>query len=396
MAISVSFNGATIYRPGAYSKTNIDLGGNIPLGAAGLVAIFGEADAGTPGASEVDISRNFYTADRFAEAKAKYRSGPILDALNFLFAPAADGAIANGAQTVWVYKTNASERADINLLGTGWSTSSVRASEWGIGGNRITLKIDGSGATRVITLTQKRDLITETATVGGNVVLNFTDKTPITGAAASVIYDSVTFTADNVGIIGNSIALVFNGTDDVSDVVGAWNIAHPTNEVGFSGLGTVVPIAGTATLTGGIDAVSTALNFTITAPTVVVKRVTTTNGVSAPAVTVSTFAKSAFKTIKEIVEAIQLTLATGESISIEDATYNQKPLEILDYVVEAASVKMDAYEVRQFFAESQIADLVGSPTLGLPTAMAEVALAGGEKGGTAGSQITNALAKFTK
>lgn len=403
MAINVSFNGATIYRPGAYSKTNIDLGGNLPLGPAGLVAIFGEADAGMPGANEVDISRNFYTADRFAEARAKYRSGPILDALNFLFSPAADGSIANGAQTVWVYKTNASVRAE-KALTWGAFTTSARAMEWGTGGNRITIKIEGAGSTRTITLAQKRDLITETAIVGGNVVLSFTDKTPITGVAASFTgvfaggTTPVTITAVNVGIAGN-IALVGDGVKTIQTLVTDWNTAHPTNLLvtPITGIGTQVPdLDENIQLAGGIDAVSTALNLTINASTIVVKRVTTTNAIPGSPVIVGTFVKSAFKTIKDIVEAIQLTLDVGESLDVENTVYNQKSLEILDYVVAAASVKMDAFEVRQFFAESQIAELVGTATLGLPTAMTEVAFTGGEKGATAGTEIINALAKFTK
>jgi hypothetical protein len=54
MAINVSFNGATIFKPGAYSKTSIDLGGGFPLSPTGIVAIFGEADAGAPGANETN------------------------------------------------------------------------------------------------------------------------------------------------------------------------------------------------------------------------------------------------------------------------------------------------------------------------------------------------------
>ena len=46
MAINVSFNGATIFKPGAYSKEEIDLGGGFPLSPTGLVGIFGEAAAG--------------------------------------------------------------------------------------------------------------------------------------------------------------------------------------------------------------------------------------------------------------------------------------------------------------------------------------------------------------
>jgi len=71
MALSVSFAGTTIYKPGAYSRTTIDQGGNPPLGQTGLIAIMGEADAGTPGSEELDIAQNFYTADRLSEARAK-------------------------------------------------------------------------------------------------------------------------------------------------------------------------------------------------------------------------------------------------------------------------------------------------------------------------------------
>ena len=65
MAINVSFNGATIYKPGAYSKTSIDLGGGFPLGPTGLIAIFGESTKGKPGSAEADISKNVYTYSVF-------------------------------------------------------------------------------------------------------------------------------------------------------------------------------------------------------------------------------------------------------------------------------------------------------------------------------------------
>jgi len=45
MAINVSFNGSTIYKPGSYSKRLIDLGGGFPLSPTGLIALFGEASA---------------------------------------------------------------------------------------------------------------------------------------------------------------------------------------------------------------------------------------------------------------------------------------------------------------------------------------------------------------
>ena len=135
MAINVSFNGATIYKPGAYSKINIDLTGGFPLGPVGLIALFGESTRGRPGSAEADISQNVFSANQLAEARTKYGTGNLVDALNFLFAPASDGAIPGGAQAVYIYKTNASTQASL-ALATAYGTT--RSLEFGIGGNTMT------------------------------------------------------------------------------------------------------------------------------------------------------------------------------------------------------------------------------------------------------------------
>lgn len=175
MAISTSFGGAVIFKPGSYSKRTIDLSGNLPLGANGLIAILGEADAGAPGKGEVDIKENFFTADSLADARAKYRSGPILDALNFLFAPASDGAIPNGAQVVWVYKTNSSVRASLALAN---SYGSMRALEYGVGGNRITGKITLSGSGQAEVSSPVINFDANQLELGGG--------TPVTGSVLAV------------------------------------------------------------------------------------------------------------------------------------------------------------------------------------------------------------------
>jgi hypothetical protein len=146
MAINVSFNGATIFKPGAYSKSTVDLGGGLPIGPSGLIAVFGEADAGAPGANEVNIADNRYTAQQVVSIRDKYRSGPIVDSANFLFAPASDAAIPSGASTVWFYKTNASIRAELAIAASGYTghyaseSLMAKAREWGTGGNRISFK----------------------------------------------------------------------------------------------------------------------------------------------------------------------------------------------------------------------------------------------------------------
>jgi len=72
---------------------------------------------------------------------------------------------------------------------------------------------------------------------------------------ASKIDQTVTYTADVLGAIGNGISLVFDGIDDLDTVTGAWNLSNPANTVSFAGqLGTFVPTIITVTLEGGLDA----------------------------------------------------------------------------------------------------------------------------------------------
>ncbi len=135
MAINVTFNGATIYKPGAYSEEIIDVSGGFPVGPTGLVAIFGEATSGPPGSTISDITNSAYAPDQLPAIQALYGSGPIVDACSFLFAPGADGAIPGGAQTVYIYKTNNSTLASL-VMSNNFGT--LTAQKYGTSGNLIT------------------------------------------------------------------------------------------------------------------------------------------------------------------------------------------------------------------------------------------------------------------
>jgi hypothetical protein len=89
------------------------------------------------GVSFDSSSNNFFNASQISQVRQKYGSGPIVDAMNFLFAPASDGAIPSGAQAVYIYKTNASARASLALAN---AYGTVRALEFGVGGNTATVK----------------------------------------------------------------------------------------------------------------------------------------------------------------------------------------------------------------------------------------------------------------
>lgn len=87
---------------------------------------------------------------------------------------------------------------------------------------------------------------------------------------------SVTITAVNSGSIGNSIALVFSGSNTITAEIAAWNIANPSNQALLSsGNGSQTPSPQTLNLSGGQDAGSSLIgnptsynNFTPTSATI--------------------------------------------------------------------------------------------------------------------------------
>jgi hypothetical protein len=70
--------------------------------------------------------------------------------------------------------------------------------------------------------------------------------------------EEVTITANTAGTAGNSIALTFDGVDDVDTVLAAWNAANPSNQATLdSGDGAQVPDNGDElTLSGGVAAIA--------------------------------------------------------------------------------------------------------------------------------------------
>ena len=431
MAISVSFNGATIYKPGAYSKTTIDLSGNVPLGPAGLIAIFGEADAGAPGSAETNIADNFFTADRLIEARAKYRSGPIVDALNFLFSPASDGAIPNGAQAVWVYKTNASARASLVLAG---AYGTVRAKEWGVGGNQVSVKILASAETAPAK--------TGTVPAAFGAALNGASFSARINGGAAAVYTLSSTPGDHADIatLVTELAALLPVGFDVSASSGALKIALDPAATQYQlGWGRTFELVDSTPgdlaklgLTSGLSVAAAEPSCTITLNQkrdLLVEEETvggnvvlsigrdSTGGATSASVSVTAnkiiltdsvgsieFDKAAFVTIKQLAESI--SLQPGWSASVTTPVYNQLGLDALDLVsavgafgatgVKPARLKKDAMEVQDLFEQSNVAGLVNAATKGLPAALSETLLAGGAKGGTLTTDVVNALSKFEK
>lgn len=76
----------------------------------------------------------------------------------------------------------------------------------------------------------------------------------VPASRAGGTYDNVIFSADTLGLVGNSIILNFDGVHDIDTIVSDWNTANPTNTVSHNGTGSSVLAAGSIQLSGGTAA----------------------------------------------------------------------------------------------------------------------------------------------
>lgn len=426
MAINVSFNGATIYKPGAYSKTTIDLSGGFALGPVGLIAIFGESTRGRPGSEESDISKNVFSANQLTDVRNKYGSGPLVDAMNFLFAPASDGAIAGGAQAVYVYKTNASIRASLALSNT---YGSIRSLEYGIGGNTITYKADA--VTEVAPTVISSAPFDETAVTAGSFSVRVNGGTSTVVSVTGGYANNAALIADVATWSVPGVTFAVTGINGASLVSATMAVDATANQKGFGKSMELVEVTSTPLAQMSIAA-GQKVSATEAAMTVTIKQTrdllqeqetvggsvvlqagytgaeaTATIQVTASAViltagaTVATFDKSAYSTLLQLVNAMNLT--PGWSCSLTSTLYNSLPASVLDLVnvgakssnnatVKPARIKRDASEVADLMADSSIVSIMSQAKTGLMDASVEVALAGGVLGATSTSAIAAALA----
>lgn len=437
MAISVTFNGSTIFKPGAYSKLEIDLGGGFPLGPAGIIAVFGESDRGRPGSDEADIARNVYTADQIPEIRDKYGNGNITDAANFLFSPAADAAIPAGAQAVYIYKTNASTQADRQLDRQAARFGDVKAEEYGLGGNRITFKVEHikevapsiTGENDVPAFGAALDGSELTVRVNGEATSSHTIATSPADIAALVAELDGALTDVDISNDGDKLIItVPEDTDahekgwgkslslsgDLADFGLAGDQTWATSTVESAAILTANQrrdliteedtVGGTVVLQVGYTGVSaTTATLTIDNEKAEIKE---------DASVVRTLNFSAYPTIQEIAD--EINAQPGWRASLVTTLLGQFSPSILDEVTDLSvlsdandqltgRIKQDLQEVKDYFEEAALTDLDLDDAIkaGLPDETLDgggnviaKGLNGGNRGATSTAEIVNALAAF--
>ena len=172
MSIKISFNGATLYRPGAYSKTSVNLIGGMPLSDTGIVAIVGEAEKGSPGDDSTFGGVAEFTSEQLPALIDAYGSGPIVEAARMLVQPARDNRIPNGAQKILVWKTNSSVKSSLDVQGMDDVSVNILAfssANWGSSENLLNLYIaDGSDSSDENSVLLSSEAVTFPVAVANN------------------------------------------------------------------------------------------------------------------------------------------------------------------------------------------------------------------------------------
>ena len=144
MAQRISNSFVNTNRPGAYFEQIVQ---STPVGVAssGNIVIIGEASGGAA-ASSIDSSgdvlkNNFFTPDQLDRVRAKYISGPIVDAFAALAAPSSDANITGSANRIYIVKTNTSSKAEKEMAS---AYGTMKDKNFGADGNKYAFQISQS------------------------------------------------------------------------------------------------------------------------------------------------------------------------------------------------------------------------------------------------------------
>lgn len=439
MAIIVNFAGASLRKPGAYSRLRVAEGGAAQA-QLGVVAIVGEADQGDPLSAETGLSAVTFSPEQFTAIQDKYISGPLVDAARLAITPSNDPQIVGGAQQLLVLKTNQSLKAGLTLA---TAYGDVDAQIAGAPGNNISNEVsDVAGVAEVTTVVARADtagdledtffLLNSPTTayyvwydVGTGSDPLIPGRTGITVVLISGDADTVVATktaaaidleADfDVPVPSTATFIITNAAvGDVTDAVdGAVPTAHTsitttTQGVNLKKVITVAdavsgeseisdPLGGQGVMTIQVtEAGVTAATLTITGTLFS----TTITGGTAPGLSID---KTQFTTISQLVDFINAQ--TGYVAAVVDASQQNEPLSVMDRQTAVDihpnpyKILRDAQDVDSFFAESGLVDFTKTDPggfAGLPDALAKTFLTGGVKGGTTNANILAALDELLK
>lgn len=429
MAQRISNSFVNTNRPGAYFEQIVQ---STPVGVAssGNIVIIGEASGGAA-ASSIDSSgdvlkNNFFTPDQLDRVRAKYISGPIVDAFAALAAPSSDANITGSANRIYIVKTNTSSKAEKEMAS---AYGTMKDKNFGADGNKYAFQISQSidevaaqvtsgvipafgvaldgleftireqgGAESVITLgvgthADRDELVTE---IDG---LLPAAMECVAGAAADTII--IRFAADasaNTKGFGKSFELIDSTPGDLAAISLSAGLLVSAQEPEIqlditrqdTGVNESFLVNADVAFNIGYEGTTATLDITDTTLT------TTVSGGSGAALSINL---SDYTTLSELANFINSQ--TGYSASVEATATQTNPV-LLDNVsslgicstaadLEPGRVKKAAANYATRMTESAVLDFEENTLVGLPEVQGITFLEGGAKGSTLAADYVSAM-----
>lgn len=185
--------------PGAYVNTTV-ISTASGLATSGVIVLMGEA-AGGPDYSITNLKNNFFGPQQGNLVRAKYTSGPIVDAFNALAAPSNDPDISGSASSVYIVKTNKGTQATSPVGAYTFTVTSANATAGATytnNGKTFTVQSTIAGATTLVASGTGAPTSSGTLTKASGTG----DTTIAFSAVSGGTYG--TMTAQNYGVGGNS------------------------------------------------------------------------------------------------------------------------------------------------------------------------------------------------
>lgn len=204
----ITFNGQTLFKPGALSRVTASPNRRSNPTATGIVALIGEADSGPLGIQEFTDP---------LQIKPALGGGDLATAAALCFDPSNDPAIQGGAFKTIVYKTNSGTQAATNLPSTdvptiATSTAAALSTNTVINWTAGALVVNAHVGRWLALATPAAQVRRITANAAGTITVSppFNgDPTTFTGLAALILCNELAVTARDYGLTGNQTAVEF-------------------------------------------------------------------------------------------------------------------------------------------------------------------------------------------